>query len=166
MSVHFISGDPTLVNDPTPKAKAGGVYYSASDAGSTLGRKWKYLKVEDDVIAGDIVCWSDNVDGYTVTRTAASALVGTPLGSVVRPAGVAQGTISAGRWGYFQVAGRGTVRGDGSVAAGDFIVVDGGTTPARNADTAVAGEEHGIFGQALDADTGSPALFNAELWIA
>lgn len=166
MSFPFISGDPVLVNDPTPKAKPGGCYYTASDGGSTLGRKWRYCKSEDDLVAGDVVCWADSVDGYTVTRTAAGALVGTPLGSVVRPAGVAQGTVTAGRWFYAQVAGKGTVRGDGSVAAGDFIVVDGGTTPARNADTAVAGEEHGIFGQALDADTGSPALFNAELWIA
>ena len=166
MSLSFLSGDPTLVNDAAAKAKPGGIYYSASDGGSTLGRKWRYCKSTDDVIAGDCVFWDDAVDGYTVTRLAATALVGTPLGSVVPCAGVAQGTITAGNWGYFLVAGKGTVRGDGSVAAGDFIVVDGGTTPVRNADTAGAGEEHGVFGQALDADTGSPALFNANVWIA
>lgn len=166
MSFAFISGDPYNTSDATPKAKAGGIYYHAGDASHALGTKWRYVKSTDALVAGDCVFWDDNVDGFTVTRLAATGLVGTPLGSVVRPCGVAQGTIDAGEWGYVLVAGKGQVRGDGSVVAGDYLVVDGGTTPVRNADTAGAGEEHGVFGQALDADTGSPALCNAILWIA
>lgn len=160
MSFPTISGTPTLVNDLLPKAKLGGLYETAD------GKVWRYVKVvgtAGSVIAGDACVWANTADGYSVTIIAASAL--TVVG-VARCAGVAQASITTGQYGYVLVRGIGTARGDGSVAAGEFIVVDGATSPARNFDTLAAGEEQGVCGQALDADTGSPALFNAVLWIA
>src|SRR5687768_8931522 len=124
MSYPFISGDPTLVNDALPQAKPGGLYYTAKDGGLSLQRKWRYVKSTDALVLGDAVIWDDNADGYTVTRVAANGLVGTPLGNVVRGVGVAQGSISAGQWGYVLVAGVGSAKGDGSVATGNYIVVD------------------------------------------
>lgn len=164
MSYPYVPGNPTTFNSKRSGGSRGGIYHDNDSSGRT--RVWRLCNTEDDLVSGDIVCFTDEADMYHVTRTAGGALVGTPLGSVVRPAGVAQGTVSDNRWFLAQVRGRCTVRGDGSVATGDFIVVDGGTSPARNADTAGAGEEHGVFGQALENDSGSPALFTAHIWIA
>src|SRR5574343_848199 len=128
MSFPMISGDPTAVNDILPNAKAGGLYSTHNDViltGSTTtplttkGTKvWRYVKIvgtSGDVAKGDCCVWADSIDGYSVTRISASALVGTPLGSVVPCAGVAQGTIETGKWGYILVRGEGLVKGDQSI---------------------------------------------------
>ena len=160
MSFPFISGDPTTVDDALPKAKLGGLYQTSD------GRVWRYVKVvgtAGTLAAGQGVVWSNDADGYSVTKIAASALT---VVTVARSAGVAQGAITTGQYGYVLVRGKGTALGDGSVAVGQYIVTDGGTSPTATFDTMAAGEEMGVVGQALDNDTGSPTNFNAQLWIA
>lgn len=174
MSYPLISGDPTQTNDILPNAKLGGLYRTEHDIvlnSTTLrGTKvWRYVKVvgtSGDLALGDCTVAasvSSTWDGFSVTRVAASALVGTPLGSVVPCTGVAQGTITTGQYGYVMYDGDGVVKGDGSVAVGNSVVVDGGTSPARNADTAADGEQHAVFGFALEDDSGGSNFFACKI---
>lgn len=50
-------------------------------------------------------------------------------------------------------SGTALLKTDGGVVKGDYLVPEGGATPDGTVDTAVAGEEHGIVGYALDDDT-------------
>ncbi len=70
---------------------------------------------------------------------------------------------TAGRCCYFLTAGWTTTNGQasgtaflktgGSVVKGDALVPTGGASPDGTARTAVAGEEHVVFGTAIDTDT-------------
>ena len=80
--------------------------------------------------------------------------------------GVAQYGITAGRFGYLGRSGVFEVEGDGGVAAGEAIVPDTTTGNPGQADTMAAGEEHDVIGVALEADTGTPAMFTAVLTLS
>ena len=97
-----------------------------------------------------------------MTCVAAEWLDGT-LGTVNPGLGMVCVASTAGRCCYVlrkgwtthdgTASGTAFLKTDGGVVKGDYLVPDGGATPDGNADTAVAGEEHGIFGYALDDDT-------------
>lgn len=84
------------------------------------------------------------------------------LGTVTRPAGVWQAAVPFGGFGYIQISGRGSVFTDGGVVDGDYLVADGGATVDGIADTAVAGEEHAVFGMAMADDVSTTVT--AQLW--
>jgi hypothetical protein len=86
------------------------------------------------------------------------------LGTVTRPAGVFLGAIPFGGFGWIQVSGRCNVYTDDGVADGDYLVADGGATVTGIADTAVAGEEHAVFGCAQAADNDTTHLVVAQVW--
>ena len=50
---------------------------------------------------------------------------------------------------------------DGNVVAGDPLVIDGGGTPVGATDTMADGEEEGVCGFALDADSGTTQLLGS-----
>lgn len=96
------------------------------------------------------------------TCVAAEWIDGT-LGTVNPALGMVCVAWTAAYYAYILVEGWTTTDGtasgtaflktDGGVVKGDYLVPDGGATPDGVADTAVAGEEHGVFGYAIDDDT-------------
>ena len=150
-----IGFDPETADHSDPKAILGGLY-SATFGGDYA--VFRYVNVVDlDTADGDVVTPA-STSGWDVTqdRSGGSAI------SNVHASGVAVGVITAGNYGFILVNGiHDAVLGDGSVAAGDFVVpdsaVDGG------ADTMADGEEEQVFGLALEADSGSPATFACEV---
>lgn len=137
-------------NHDRAKFNVGGLYWDPQ------GRAFRYIRAEDAALAaGDVTCYAfdgSDIDGWEVTNTATSA-IDSALATVNICAGVAVGTVADASYGFVQVSGLcGNVTTDGGVAAGDNLVVNGAGTPDGVADTAVAGEEHAVFGLALAAD--------------
>lgn len=129
----------------------GGTFMAAKNIGSGAG------------VAGELVghfLTTPTVGGFTAV--AAEWLDGT-LGTVNPALGMLCAASTAGRGCYIMRRGYTTTNGqsdgtallktDGGVVKGDYLVPDGGATPDGVADTAVAGEEHGIVGYAIDDDT-------------
>lgn len=137
--------DPTVANDPVPVATLGGTY-------EYNGNLYKYVQFKDAVayLAGHVVSWA-NATGTAVTndRSGGSALAGTI------PAGVACRVMTQNYYGFIQVTGLATLYGDGSIAAGDVVVLDTGTD--GYCDTMASTEESLIVGTAL-ADDGPTFL--------
>jgi hypothetical protein len=93
----------------------------------------------------------------TVTRTAATSIINA-VSTVAVPAGVFQSVLATDKFGFIQTKGDGRVTlavTDGNVAAGDPLVIDGGATAVGAVDTMADGEEEGVFGFALAADSGT-----------
>lgn len=89
-----------------------------------------------------------NVACTNVTNDRAGGAA-TPIGTQLLCAGIYISIPAANEYCFLQVSGIALVLGDGSVAAGEAVIlhsVDG------QADTMAAGEEHQVFGYALDAD--------------
>jgi hypothetical protein len=94
----------------------------------------------------------------TVTMTVADVTSGT-LGTITRGVGLWQAAVPTGYCGWLLVVSEyAHVFTDGGVVDGDYLVIDGGGTETFIADTAVAGEEHGVFGQALADDISTDVL--------
>lgn len=88
-----------------------------------------------------------------VTMKASEVTSGT-LGTVTKPFGIFMSALPFTNFGWIQVRGRTTALvTDGGVVDGDYLVCDGGGTETFIADTAIAGEEHGVIGRALSDDT-------------
>jgi hypothetical protein len=121
------------------------------------GKLYKFVEIVDQDVAVNEVLYPASTDGtdFTSDYTGGSAVS-------ARVGAVALGTvdISVAPFAWVQVCQPGTfgtVRGDGSVAAGEAVIGDG--TVDGEADTMAAGEEHLVFGFALAADAGSPDVF-------
>lgn len=118
------------------------------------GKAYKYVLAYETLALGDVVEYNTAANGYKVTKDRAG---GTSIGRI--PAGVALGAITAGQYGWIQVAGLNTYcKTDGSVAAGDALVPH--ATADGQADTATSGSTVVItaaqtFGYSLVADTSS-----------
>jgi hypothetical protein len=140
---------PASSNDSVAKFNVGGLYFGPT------GEVYRYVQAEDaNIVVGDVLCyaWDGTTGDWEVTNTATSA-IDSALATVNIVAGVAVGSITDAYFGFVQVSGLcGDVTTDTGVAAGDNLVVDGANTPNGVADTAVAGEEHAVFGLALAAD--------------
>lgn len=92
-----------------------------------------------------------------VTRTAATSLVNA-VSTVALGVGVFQSILAVGQYGWVQISGDGRKAlavTDGSVAAGDPLVIDGGATCVGATDTMADGEEESVCGWALAADSGT-----------
>ena len=77
------------------------------------------------------------------------------------PVGVALDDIAEGAWGDVTVSGYcRKVLTDGTVSVGDLLVPH---TTAGQATVMAAGEEHLLFGRALETDSGTPAVCQAIL---
>ena len=119
------------------------------------GKLYKFVQIVDQDVAVNEVLYPSSTDGVDWTSDYSAGLS-------VKVGCIALGTvdISAAPYAWVQVcqAGTvGTVRGDGSVAAGEGVIGD--TTVDGEADTMAAGEEHLVFGFALAADAGTPDVF-------
>jgi len=107
-----------------------------------------------------VLAAGDNVGAFLTTplygnisRTDGTCIE-TTLASTCLCAGIAISAIPTVNWGWIQVGGYcSNITTDQGVAAGDLMVIDGGTTPTFLADTAVAGEEAAVFAVADAADT-------------
>ncbi len=129
--------------DATPQFDLGQLSYAPN------GNVYRYVKFLDAVayLAGHVVQWASATLNYVSNDVSG----GTTIGSgQTTPAGIVLGIPAAATpYGWMQVAGIALVYGDGSVAAGEAVIAD--STDGR-ADTMAAGEEHQVFGVALDAD--------------
>ena len=133
-------------NSVVPLYTVGKVFETEDAAGRWAA--YKYVQYLDAVtyIAGQVMCWADTA-GTKVTNDRSG---GTGIGTGLEPAGIGLAVYTQNYYGFMQIAGNALVIGDGSVAAGDFVVshtVDG------QMDTMADGEEEQVFGIALDADS-------------
>lgn len=123
----------------------------------STGKGYRYVEadgacINDTIAAKESLSWMD--DGFEVTNDVSAGL------GVAAPAGVAIAAIPEGYFGWIQVSGQAEMIGDGSVAAGECVVldaVDGGV------DTMAAGEEHQVFAIALEADAATTNYFTGML---
>lgn len=156
MSIPNVPTDPTDSNHASAQFTPGSLFYwsKVSSGVSAEPVLVKYVKFLDAVtyIVGQVVEWaSATAASVTNDRSGGSA-----IGTQTAPAGIVLDVMTQNYFGFIQVSGNALVIGDGSVAAGEAVVshsVDG------EADTMAAGEEHQVFGVALDADgTGNDPL--------
>lgn len=153
-----LKGDPTAVADSAVKHELG---LRVNDYATTRG--YRYVKnVGPALAAGDLVYWTTDGDGYSVTSST-SALDGT-LGSCNRPCGIAVGTVAQNKYCYVVVFGFGIrVNVSEPVDAGDYL--QGPNAAANVALPGTAGAEHCVFGRSLEADAGTDDYVLADIWI-
>ena len=158
MSYPICHSDPFSTNDATATHTVGGLYTNGD------GNVYRYDKFLDAVTykRGQVVCpASATLSSQTNDRSG-----GTGIGSGLEASGVVCYPVTANYFGFSQVAGIALVIGDGSVAAGDFVVAH---TVDGEADTMADGEEEQVFGVALDADStsndplGTSTMFHCRL---
>jgi hypothetical protein len=117
------------------------------------GKLYKFVEIVDQDVAVNEVLYPANTTGTNFTSDASG---GSGLTAMVGAVALGTVDISAASYAWVQVCQPGTfgtVRSDGSVAAGEAII---GHTVDGEADTFAAGEEHLVFAYALEADSGSP----------
>ena len=122
------------------------------------GKKYRYVQFKDAVTYAAGHCLDVANTAWTAVTNDRSG--GSAIGTQTAFGGVCLGAPTQNSYGWVQVGGIATVLGDGSVAAGEAVVlhsVDG------QADTMAAGEEHQVFGTALEADDATTALFACRL---
>lgn len=141
--------DPSLVIDATPRMSLGGLYYKGS-----TGEIYRYVYNfgADTSVSTKLATWATGQGRGYATMTDATSTDGT-LGTITRVCGIWQAAVPTTKYGLLLVVSDyADVFTDGGVVDGDYLVMDGGATHTFISDTAVAGEEHGIFGQARAAD--------------
>jgi hypothetical protein len=132
-------------------AGVGNVFHAAD------GKSYKWVKfVDQDVVLADVL-YPASTDGTEVTTDYSG---GSGLSAKVVGVAITAVDISDKAYGWIQIAGVVSTSGDGGVSAGDAVV---GHATDGEADTMADGEEELVFGFALAADTGSPAVFNCYL---
>lgn len=139
--------DPTQANETENVGTLGGLYTWEGKV-----YRWVYNAGADAITAGEVV-------GLFLTTPAAGHVSGTAAtfmdnGTAGIAYGVAEGGITAGRYGFVLKDGITTVTitTDGGVAQGDRLVVNGGATPDGTVDTMADGEEECVFATALQDD--------------
>lgn len=150
--------DPDATNDETATADVGTLYMWEHDVLMYV----KNASADTNAVATKLACYKTGGTRGEVTMKASEVTSGT-LGTVTKPAGVWAYAVSFGNFGYIRVQSNYCdVFTDGGVVDGDPLVCDGGATETFIADTAVAGEEHGVFGHALadDVSTNVKARIN------
>lgn len=159
--LNVLDRTPSLVIDTTPRMTVGALYQD-----NATGDIYRYVKNggADTTVATKIACSKAGagsgagVGRGVVTMTVADVTSGT-LGTVTRGVGLWVAAIATGKYGLILVVSEYChVYTDGGVVDGDYLVVDGGGTETFIADTAVAGEEHAVFGHALADDISTDVL--------
>lgn len=121
-----------------------------------LNGKWyKFVYNPDSgtISAGDCLAWFDTTPAFGHVQSA-SGTTGMDDGTAGCFAGVGVHTIATLKYGFVQVGGPTAVlTTDAGVAKGDKLVINGGTSPDKTADTMADGEEECVFAQALIDDT-------------
>ena len=123
----------------------------------STGKIYRYVEMDgalaaNALTANQALSWMD--DGFEVVNDISEGL------GVNAPAGVAINACPEAYFSWIQIAGQCTLFGDGSVAAGECVVlhsVDG------TCDTMAAGEYAQVLAIALTADAGDPYPFTAQL---
>ena len=117
------------------------------------GKFYKFVLIVDADIAINECLYPAATNGNSYTNDFTG---GSGLGSSVGAIAIGTVDISAAAYAWVQLCvpgTSGTVRSDGSVAAGESII---GHSVNGEADTMQAGEEDLVFAKALAADSGSP----------
>lgn len=118
------------------------------------GEYFRYVKNggADTTVATKLACRKAAATRGILTMTVADVTSGT-LGTITKAYGIWMAAVPLNSCGWVLIeSDYADVFTDGGVVDGDYLVVDGGGTETFQADTAVAGEEHGIFGMALADD--------------
>lgn len=148
---------PTITEDPTSRSWTKEAYTLGS-LHEYAGKLWKFVKngsADTNAIKGQLACRMTATDDGVCTMKASEVTSGTlPATPVTMPYGVWAYGIAFGSYGFVQVSGEcDYLVTDGGVVDGDYLVCDGGGTETFVADTAAAGEEHGVFAVATETDT-------------
>lgn len=159
MSFLYLPADPTtVIMSATEYAQQGlelGAVYS-----NRYGELFRFVKNAgaDTSVQYKLATWLTGGARGSATMTDATSTDGT-LGTVTRICGIWQAAIPTLYYGFLLVVSDYTnVYTDDGVVDGDYLVMDGGATHTFIADTAVAGEEHAVFGQARAADNDTTHL--------
>jgi len=158
--LRVLTSDPTSTNDETDKAGVGTLYAAGN------GDVYMYVEnagADTNAVQYKLACNKTAGTRGQMTMDAGETTAG-GLGTVTKPAGIWQYAVSFGNFGYILVQSPYCdVYTDDGVADGDALVCDGGATETFIADTAVAGEEHAVFGHALAADNDTTHLVKAKV---
>jgi len=149
----------TTTIDSTARYALGQIAWDMS-----TGEAFRYVKNGGATtsVATKLATWLTAGTRGVATMTDATSTDGT-LGTVYGVCGVWQAAIPTNNYGWLCVVSDYTdVFTDGGVVDGDYLVGDGGATHTFIADTAVAGEEHAVFGiaRADDVSTNVKAAIN------
>ena len=158
----IFDNSPELIDDPETKPR----YFPGQliIKGST-GEIFRYVQNggADTTVIAKLATWKTAGTRGVATMTDGSSTDG-GLGTITKPCGVWQKAIVTLHWGVLLVSSDYTdVYTDDGVADGDYLVMDGGATHTFIADTAAAGEEHGVFAMARAADSDTTHLVKA--WV-
>ncbi len=129
------------------------------DPATSTGYRYWHNAGADATIVGDAAAHKGTYGQVSVTSGDG---VINAVSTVAWCAGIAQAVIASGYCGWFQTKGPGQVAAvtDTGIAAGDPLVIDSGATPVGILDTMADGEEEGVLGYALAADSGSSQAAN------
>lgn len=117
----------------------------------------------DTTVVAKLATWKTAGTRGVATMTDGSSTDG-GLGTVYGVCGVWQAAVPTTKYGWLlKVSDYTDVYTDDGVADGDYLVGDGGATHTFIADTAVAGEEHAVFGIARAADNDTTHLVKASV---
>ena len=116
------------------------------------GKKYRYVKFVDAVTyaVGQVLAPANTAWTNVTNDRSGGSAISTAFG------GVCISVPTQNQHGWVQIGGVATCTGDGSVAADEAVILH---TVDGEADTMAAGEEHLVFGTALEADSGSPTNF-------
>ncbi len=153
---------PELIDDTTANARylPGQLIVKPS-----TGEMFKYVQNggANTTVIAKLATWLTAGTRGVATMTDATSTDGT-LGTVYGVCGVWQKALVTLHWGVILcVSDYCDVYTDDGVADGDYLVGDGGATHTFIADTAVAGEEHAVFGIARAADNDTTHLVKASI---
>lgn len=109
--------------------------------------RFVYNAGADTIVAADVVGWFATTPAFGHVSSTSGTMNSTSF------AGIGVASIATTKYGFLQVGGPCTaITTDGGVAKNDWLVTDGTTD---RADTMASGEEHLVWGYALEDDTSS-----------
>ena len=158
----IFDNDPASIDDAaaTPRYLPGQLIVKPS-----TGEMYKYVQNggTTTTVVAKLATWLTAGTRGVATMTDGSSTDGT-LGTVYGVCGVWQKALVTLHWGcILVVSDYCDVYTDDGVVDGDYLVGDGGATHTFIADTAVAGEEHAVFGIARAADNDTTHLVKASI---
>ena len=123
------------------------VYYAP---GTGKFYRFVYNPGADTIVAGDVVGWFSTTPAFGHVSSTSATIIVEAITSSGWASGIGVHSIATLKYGFLQVGGPcETVTTDQGVAKGHGLVLDGTTD---RADSVAAGEEHLVFGYALEDD--------------
>lgn len=147
MSREKATGFPQLIPEGGFTGSSTSAKFSLGQlAMDTEGNLYRYVKFVDNAVTDGDVVYPASTSEWDVSSDYTGG-----TSKAAKVCGVAVGSVSANSYGWIQISGiHDAVHTDGGVVAGDPLI---GHSTDGQADTMAAGEEHLVFGYALEDDS-------------